>query len=807
MVTLGFKRGSIATAVVMAVAVAGSGTALAAPPNRTPTPVIATYPATYTNTTSATFTFTDSNAGAVFTCSLDGARSTCTSPKTYSGLAVTAHSFKLTATAPGLKASSAVTKSWTIDVTAPNAPTVSQPASPTKNTTTSVTFSSTSTDVLSYRCSVDGAVETACTSPKSVTVAEGFHTLAVKAVDRAGNTSTAKTVAWVVDTSTPPPVISSGPPTVSGSSSASFTFSSTEPGVTLTCSLDSTTTYTACSSPKTYPGLSNGNHTVRVRGTDAAGNVATSDPFTWKVQVAPPIVLAWSNPAGLPNPVTSGVVGAFAFTATGQTTLACRLDGVDQATCTSPESASGLSDGAHTYALVANSGLASEVQLKYTWTVDTVAPGAPSVAGPSGTVASTSADITVGPAAVGDAVACTLDTVTIGCSAPLSLTGLAEGPHTLVAVASDAAGNTASTSLDWAVDITAPVPSFTDPPTLAGAAKVEFDEAASGVSASSLFLADDLGSVVASTMKCYTSGAAVTSCANTDVARVDLTPVTAMLAGGYYTVTVNPVVTPTVTDLVGNVSTLTTHNFRAATSVDELSSALTNSWRKVADRKAKGGSYFVEHRKGAKASWAFSGRSVSLVTVIGPTFGKANILIDGVRKATVNNYAAGVRYGVLRTVKNLKSGKHTVTVQALGKKGNKKGKGTLVAIDAFKVGKKVTTTPTLTSVGWQHTTNAAASGGSYAVADLKTQSTTLRFRGTGVTLLTARGKGYGKGAIYVDGTLAATFDNYAATSSWQVAQAVSGLTDATHTVVVKVLGTKNSKATSSAVVVDGFTIL
>jgi len=51
-----------------------------------------------------------------------------------------------------------------------------------------------------------------------------------------------------------------------------------------------------------------------------------------------------------------------------------------------------------------------------------------------------------------------------------------------------------------------------------------------------------------------------------------------------------------------------------------------------------------------------------------------------------------------------------------------------------------------------------------------------------------------------------TFDNYSSTTTWQVPRAVTGLTDATHTVVVKALGTKNTKATSTAVVIDGFTI-
>ncbi len=322
-----------------------------------------------------------------------------------------------------------------------------------------------------------------------------------------------------------------------------------------------------------------------------------------------------------------------------------------------------------------------------------------------------------------------------------------------------------------------------------------------------MYLYDDSSTVVASSMTCFTSVDVATPCGGSDVKRVDLSPSQPLLAGGYYTVTVNPNIASTVMDAVGNVTPLTTQNFRAATTIDQSSSILTYAWRKVGSSKAAGNSYAIEHRKGAKASWTFSGRSVSWGTVVGPTFGKANVLIDGVRKATINNYATKIKYGVQRTLKGLPSGSHTITVQVLGKKGAKAAKGTNIAIDSFKVGKKLTTTPVLTAVGWQQASNAAATGGSYAVADLKAENIKLQFRGTGVTLLTARGSAYGKASVYVDGTLATTFDDYAKLSGWQVAQTVSGLTDGVHTVVVKVLGAKNTKSTSTAVVVDGFTVL
>src|SRR5439155_14958864 len=139
---------------------------------------------------------------------------------------------------------------------------------------------------------------------------------------------------------------------------------------------------------------------------------------------------------------TKATSGTFAYTASGQTGLACRLDGVDLADCTSPVAVSGLSDGVHTFDLVADPGTGTQVDLRHAWTVDTVAPGAPVVTGPHGPVASTSATVTVSPALGGDVLTCTLDGVATGCGPTVQLTGLAQGAHAFTATASDAAGNT-----------------------------------------------------------------------------------------------------------------------------------------------------------------------------------------------------------------------------------------------------------------------------------------------------------------------------------------------------------------------------
>jgi hypothetical protein len=68
------------------------------------------------------------------------------------------------------------------------------------------------------------------------------------------------------------------------STSASFTFSSSEAGSTFECKLDSGA-YALCTSPKSYSNVSRGSHTFSVRAKDGAGNVdPTPATRSWKVR-------------------------------------------------------------------------------------------------------------------------------------------------------------------------------------------------------------------------------------------------------------------------------------------------------------------------------------------------------------------------------------------------------------------------------------------------------------------------------------------------------------------------------------------
>jgi hypothetical protein len=148
----------------------------------------------------------------------------------------------------------------------------------------------------SFTCKLDGGVWNPCNSPKSVSsLGEGGHTFYVRAEDSAGNVDPSPASrSWTVDLPPLPDVIppdtsiTGGPSGTTSSTSASFTFSSSEGGSTFECKLDSGA-WGGCSTPKAYSGLSESSHTFSVRARDGAGNVDLLPASrTWTVNLPDP---------------------------------------------------------------------------------------------------------------------------------------------------------------------------------------------------------------------------------------------------------------------------------------------------------------------------------------------------------------------------------------------------------------------------------------------------------------------------------------------------------------------------------------
>ncbi|HEY6890949.1 MAG TPA: choice-of-anchor Q domain-containing protein, partial [Solirubrobacter sp.] len=161
------------------------------------------------------------------------------------------------------------------------------PNGPTNNTTPTFTFTGAG-GAVSFQCRVDTAQFAACTTPFTTAVlAPGPHTFEVRSQSAAGGVdNTPASRAFTVDTTAPNTTITGGPTGTVASTSATFTYSSTEAGSTFQCALDGAA-FAAC--PAGYTGLAQGTHTFQVRAIDAAGNTdATPATQSWIVDTVAP---------------------------------------------------------------------------------------------------------------------------------------------------------------------------------------------------------------------------------------------------------------------------------------------------------------------------------------------------------------------------------------------------------------------------------------------------------------------------------------------------------------------------------------
>ncbi len=169
-----------------------------------------------TTSSSASFAFHASATSATFTCSLDGATATtCTSPVTYSGLAQKAHMFKVTATVNKIADPAPAIVAWTVDSTAPTAPS-GLTAAPTSAFGIQLKWTAATDNlgVVSYNVYRDGAL--LANSPAAVTYTDGTvflsstHQYAVQAVDVAGNVSAVSNTVVITTPAPSPAVFSDG---------------------------------------------------------------------------------------------------------------------------------------------------------------------------------------------------------------------------------------------------------------------------------------------------------------------------------------------------------------------------------------------------------------------------------------------------------------------------------------------------------------------------------------------------------------------------------------------------------------------
>jgi large repetitive protein len=432
-----------------------------------PDTTIVTKPLGLVNSATANFTFSATETGATFECKLDAEPSftACGASKTYTSLSDGQHVLAVLARdGAGNPDPTPASHTWTVDTVAPDTTIVNGPPDPSASGVATFTFTSSEPNS-TFECKIDTSLFLACSSPAAYSLLDGTHTFQVRARDAAGNTdSAAATRTWRIDTVEPDTAISSKPPAVTSSQTATFEFSSPDAGVTFECSIDSAA-FAACTSPQTYSGLLEGQHTFAVRARDTSSNIDQS-PAThaWTIDRASPETSILTPPASPINDPTP----TFMFSASEAATFECRIDAAPFAACTSPHTTTALTDGAHTFAVQARdtAGNVDATPATRTFTVDTVPPETRIDSGPSGPSNDSTPTFEFSSPDPTATFECQLDGGAYAtCTSPTTLASLSDGPHTFNVRARDSAGNVDATpdSRAWTVETVAPAPTITLP--------------------------------------------------------------------------------------------------------------------------------------------------------------------------------------------------------------------------------------------------------------------------------------------------------------------------------------------------------
>ncbi|HEX3824714.1 MAG TPA: hypothetical protein VHV79_09645 [Mycobacteriales bacterium] len=482
------------------------------------------------NVTDPQFTVTDPDsspgAGLNYTCTVTGATAVPQSeiscgPTTTLDLTGRgrdgAYTLSVTATDSSGNASPAGTAMYTLDTTAPVAPTVrlvTPPASPGNVTTPGFTVSDVDHSPgngLTFDCTVTGATPvpaSAVTCGTSTTIdltganRDGSYTLSVTATDPAGNVSAVGTASYVLDTTAPLAPVIALPP--SSTKLPTFGISDPDSTATLTCLLISPKNRTVF--PTSGPGVcpangafdttafNDGAYTLTVTATDPAGNL-TSTTVTWirdtTAPSAPTVTL--SAPAASP-----GNVRSLQFTVSDSDnspvpglTYTCSVAGPSPvpaaaiscgAPTTSVNLGAGAADGIYTLSVTATDAAlnSSAPAGTATYALDTTAPNPPAVTLSSPTSSpgnDTSPQFTVSDSddspVSGLTYSCSVTGPTpvpasaISCAAPTTSIDLGgagrDGTYVLSITATDTALNTSRSAgtATYTLDTSAP-----NPPTL-----------------------------------------------------------------------------------------------------------------------------------------------------------------------------------------------------------------------------------------------------------------------------------------------------------------------------------------------------
>jgi Glucodextranase, domain B len=367
------------------------------------------------------------------------------------------HTFAVVAT-NGAGLSSSVSTTVTVDTTAPLVLISTPLPGSLTNDPTAQVIGSTEPGASVVVDGVAAAVSAGGDFSVAIPLQEGVNTIRAVATDPAGNTASAS-VTVTLDT-IPPPLTLTSPAAGYTNRSAVVVSGSTEAGATVT--VDGAPVSVGGSGAFTTTlTLTDGSHTLVVVATDGAGNQATTSVAV--------IVDSTPESVAITSPVTGSSVSTPSIVVTGTAEIGSTLvvNGYPVALGTGGAFSVELplAEGLNTITATATDPAGNTASASVTVTLDTVPPPL-NLSSPTAGYANRS-DVAVSGSTEPGA------TVTVD-GTPVTVTGagtftttltLSDGTHTIVAVATDAAGNTATVSVQVTVDTAPETLAITSPTT------------------------------------------------------------------------------------------------------------------------------------------------------------------------------------------------------------------------------------------------------------------------------------------------------------------------------------------------------
>ena len=247
------------------------------------------------------------------------------------------------------------------------------------------------------------------------------------------------------------------------------------------------------------------------------------------------------------------------------------------------------------------------------------------------------------------------------------------------------------------------------------------------------------------------------------------------------------------------------------------SATFTSGWNMTDTTQAwSGGTAASASGVGERATFVFTGTSVKWVGKRAPDMGIARVYLDGAFQALVDGYYPVTIQGLVYSVTGLAPGQHRLEIEVTGLQHNQ-ATGHAIIVDAFDVRSRIeeNDAPVVYSGAWSlngtmrnwSDTSLTTGTGTASFADTAGARADLTFAGTAVTWIGLRAPWVGIADVYVDGAFAQQIDLYSTTEQVQAPIfTASGLASGTHTLRIQATGTRNPAATTARVYVDTFDV-